>query len=247
MVHKPTVRIVIDTGMKPADYLPIFQQVHAVASVVGQLMDSTYMPSYTVAQTIQHTKDYFAALAPYTDYWEIGNEPNGDWCGPNAVAQVVAMFDTIVALGGKTMLTPYLDCPTCLSPNSQYAMIPWLTKNMPDRIKTGVDLVALSYYDDDNSSWQPDPKDPTYKSWDDVFGAVRKIFPSAMLGIGECGPQKQGPSTAAQIIARYYHDIVVTDPKFVWGGFYWYFDTAGTKGMIPSSNPNLALLNAAIK
>lgn len=52
----------------------------------------------------------------------------------------------------------------------------WLEKYIPKDMKSGLDYVFISYYEDDNDNFQP--------KWKDVFTNLEKIFPNSKLGIG---------------------------------------------------------------
>lgn len=233
--HRPTVRIVfdIDSSDTPASYLSAVQKISAVADIMGQLLDSTYVPSFTASQTLARCKAFYAVLGSYVSIWEVGNEINGSWLGANAAPGMIAQYDYFKALGVKTALTLYLDCPNCLSLTDKYAMLKWSTTNVPANMKSGLDYVLISYYEDDNENY-------ISYNWNTVFASVRAQYPSAYLGIGECGTTTTGTGAVAYI-HRYYRDLTtVTDPKFIWGGFWWYFDSANN--MVPKTLPNFATM-----
>lgn len=79
---------------------------------MGELMDSSYACSYTVAGITIFTQNYTATLGSLV--WEVGNEVNGSWpCNGgsthhhsagggvgSAMQKVEAMYNTVTALGG---------------------------------------------------------------------------------------------------------------------------------------------------
>jgi hypothetical protein len=81
----------------------------------------------------------------------------------------------------------------------------------------------VSYYENDCDGIQPD--------WPAIFADLAVMFPSAKLGIGECGTELQ--ASKADTINRYYRDLQVTDPRFV-GGFFWWY---GKQDFVPKTNP----------
>ncbi|MBI5488436.1 MAG: hypothetical protein HY905_13975 [Deltaproteobacteria bacterium] len=92
-----------------------------------------------------------------------------------------------------------------------------------ERIAPVLDLVLVSYYEDDCEGLQPE--------WGPVFDHLGEVFPGAALGFGECGTQVAGSKVA--YVRRYYQGMDLPDaefanmhvdhPRFVGGFFWWYF------------------------
>lgn len=248
MPFRMSTRIVIDEGssVSPDKYLPIFKAYAGVSTVMAEIADSFYMKKFTQEQYLQRTKDYYAKLKPYVSVWEIGNEINGSWLGDNAAGKMAAAFDYLKSVGAKTALTIYLDCPKdCVEP--QWWVFTWVDKNVPERVRNGVDYVLVSYYQDDQQNWLPNAKEPVYKTWNDVFKDVRKRFPTATMGIGEWGTKKNIDKTP--YINACYRDMKVDDPKFRKMCFWWYFDAIKNLpgDMAPKSNKYWQSLVDAMK
>lgn len=92
VAYKPTVRFVFDTmGVTSADYAPMISAVEPVAFIMGEICDSQYVSTFTVAQYQSRVKEYVNAFAGIIDIFEIGNEVNGEWlmAGTDTPATVV--------------------------------------------------------------------------------------------------------------------------------------------------------------
>ena len=96
---------------------------------------------------------YIAALGDTVSVWEVGNEVNGNWVGADPMAKVAAMFDAAKSAGRRNALTLYYENPT----TPGFAMIPWVDEHIPDghRMRSGMDYVLVSDYDDQNAGHQP--------------------------------------------------------------------------------------------
>jgi len=236
---KPTVRIVYTPGDKngyfPASsYLDATQQIRNVGYVFAQPVDSSYMKCFTPAEHLNRFKDYVTTLGKAVDIWEVGNEINGEWlygstdeCSPKAtvgstsqadvVTKMTEAYDYLKSQGRATALTLYYNTPCgwhLWHPGNE--MFTWVNANVPDRMKTGLDYVLVSYYELDCGGYKPD--------WQKVFGQIAAIFPNSRLGISEFGwsDRKAADAVIKDIVNRHYavHPNV---PNWVGGGFYWEF------------------------
>jgi hypothetical protein len=231
---KPTTRIVYTPGNKagyfPASsYADATKQIQAVGYVFGQPVDSFYMHCFTPVEHLARFKDYVDTMGSSVDIWEVGNEINGEWlfgntnkCRPKAsvsstsqadvVTKMTQAYDYLKSQGRVAALTLYYNTP-CHRPAAN-EMFAWTNANIPDRMKTGLDYVLVSYYELDCNGHRPD--------WQDVFSRVATIFPNSRLGISEFGWSNSKPSNAVveDLIQRTYaiHPDV---PGWVGGGFYW--------------------------
>lgn len=220
--HKPTTRIVFDK-VSASHYVKAVKKIHNVSFVMGELMDSFYMKDYSVDAYLKRTREYYNALSPDVDIWEVGNEINGDWLGNrNAViTKMVDGYDFIKQHHGRTALTLYHD-------QSSDAMLAWAIKNVPERMKKGLDYVLVSFYEDDQKGIKPD--------WNYVFRRLAQIFPNSRIGFGEVGTRYWSLKRA--YITRYYN-LHVSTPRFVGGYFWWYFK----QDMVPKNKPMWRVLN----
>jgi hypothetical protein len=228
----PVARIVFDEGQAPAYYLGAVTRVREVAFVMGELVDSAFVKDFLVADYTRRTTDYLDALGGQVDIWEVGNEINGEWLGatPDVVAKMTGAFDLVSKRGLRTALTLYWNA-SCHDTQAN-EMFAWTEKNVPASMKNGLDLVLVSYYEDDCVGARPD--------WNAVFKQLAALFPAAKLGIGECGTQRV--VAKPEFIARYY-GMTIAEPRFVGGWFWWYF----VQDMVPSTRPLWSTLDASLK
>lgn len=229
--RKPTTRIVFDEWIAASTYVSAVSQIHNVSFIMGELLDSYYMGQYNLSQYTARSYEYLNAVGDKVDIWEVGNEINGEWLGstPDVVAKMDTAFHIFKAAGKKTALTLYYN-KDCWS-NPQNEMFRWAVNNVPSHMKTGLDYVFISYYEDDCNGLR--------LNWQTVIDSIGKIFPNAKLGIGECGT-----STAANkssYITRYY-TTTVSHPRWVLGCFWWYF----RQDCVPYTNTLWTVLNGAI-
>jgi hypothetical protein len=238
--HKPTTRIVFDEGQSPSYYQQAVPAIGAVSYVMGEILDSEYVPTVSVTGYTQRTTDYLTAFPTGVDLWEVGNEINGNWLGTTSdvVAKMTGAFDLVKAAGGSTELTLY----GCSDSGVSYDMFNWVTANVPARMLTGLDYVLVSYYAGDCGV----PR--ALSDWPSVFQQLHQMFPNAGIGFGEVGAVDQNgndiddPSVAGPYLQEYY-GLQIDVPKYVGGYFWWYFD----EDMVPKTKPLFATLSAAIQ
>ena len=236
---RTTLRTVFDlpSGGHPvaADYVAPVAALAAVSNVVGQPVDSSYMPSLTLAAVQARIAEYLGALGSTVSIWEVGNEVNGNWLGSGVMPKVEAMYDAVKAAGKPTALTFYYENPA----TPGYDLIPWADANIPagHRMRTGLDYVLVSYYEDQNNGHQL-----TQSELDTLFGALAARFPNAKLGFGEFGWGGTIPTSAttrADLLRRFYGYRVPSVPAYVGGGFYWHF----LQTMVPKTAPDWTVLS----
>jgi hypothetical protein len=225
--RRPTARIVFDEFVPASAYGDIPGRIHAVAHVMGGILDSAYVARYSVERYDRRVNEYVRRFADDVDIWEIGNEVNGEWLGdPEAVVRKITVaYDAVRGRHSRTALTLYYN-ETC-SEKPANRMFEWAQRNIPQRIKDGVDYVFVSYYEDDCEGPPPD--------WEAVFRQLGDMFPGASLGIGECGTTKA--SRKAALIQRCY-GMRIDHPRFIGGYFWWYFN----EDMVPRGRPLWRLL-----
>ena len=230
LCRKPTVRIVFDEGKPAAEYVQAATEIHKVGYVMGEIVDSFFMKQYGVEEYLTRTSEYLNVLADRVDIWEIGNEINGDWCGPTPPvgAKMVGAYDRVKAAGKTTELTLYYNRGCAKHPGNE--MFAWADANVPERMKQGLDYVLVSYYEDDCKMLQPE--------WPGVFRRLATMFPHSKLGMGECGSKYK--SRKADYIKRYY-SMRIDEPRYVGGYFWWYY----RQDMVPYTKPLWRVLNDA--
>jgi hypothetical protein len=235
--HKPTTRIVFDESQSPAYYAQAVPAIHAVSHVMGEVLDSEFMPNFTVAQYTARTTAYLDAFATSVDIWEIANEVNGEWLGATAdvVAKMTGAYDVVKARGYVTELTLY-GCSDAAASNDMFT---WINANVPPRMRTGLDYVLVSYYEGDCGNPRND--------WADVFTRLHQLFPNSKIGFGEVGAVTSNgnaitaPAVAGPYLEKYYGMQIAT-PGYIGGYFWWYF----AQDMCPKTKPMFAILANAI-
>lgn len=235
-LSKPmATRIVYDEFVPATDYIAGTTAIYNVSYVMGLLLDSNYFTQYTVAAYANRAIEYYNALKSKVDIWEVGNEVNGEWVGPPAdvAAKIAVAYDYIKGQGGVTALTLNYNRGCSASINND--MFYWIENYLPSRMKTGLDYVWVSYYEDDCLGYLPD--------WNEVFGQLAPMFPNSRVGIGEFGTTN--PAKKADMIRRYYNlsiPGVINQGRFVGGYFYWYY----MQDMVPKSKPLWSYLNGVL-
>lgn len=233
---KVVTRIVYDGHVPATDYFAGTKQIYQAAYVMGGLLDSLDVKSYSIGAYLGRMREYLHTLGPYVDIWEIGNEVNGEWLGDtNAVIQKISgAFDIAKTSGAVTALTLYYNKGCWADP--AHEMFRWIEVNLPLRMKTGLEYVLVSYYEDDCNDLRPD--------WAAVFARLAKAFPNSRLGIGEMGTTRT--SAKRDHLSRYFKMSlpgVISEPRFVGGYFYWYFH----QDMVPASKPLWAYFDHLLK
>lgn len=230
LAAKPTTRVVFDEWVAASYYLNPLTKIKEVSNVMGELLDSYYVKDYSLAQYQNRTTEYLNALENQVDIWEIGNEINGEWLGDTAtvVQKMSTAYDLVKARNKKTALTLYYNEECWMY--SQNETFTWAGKNVPARMKSGLDYVFLSYYEDDCNGLQPD--------WEKVFSKLALMFPNSKIGFGEVGTKYA--DRKASYIQRYYN-MNIHQPNYVGGYFWWYFH----QDMVPMTSPLWQTLNNA--
>lgn len=221
--RKAMARIVFDEWVAAEEYEDIPQRIHAHAYTMGLLLDSYYVKDYSLRQYEARAREYVEAFGSHIDLWEVGNEVNGEWLGESAEVQerIHAAYRVVKERGGKTALTLYYNEGCYEKP--EHEMFAWVQAHIPESMKQGLDYVWVSYYEDDCNGLQP--------NWQKVFERLGAIFPTAKLGIGECGTEK--PLTTRKEYLRRYYTMRVSHPRYVGGYFWWYFN----RDMTPTTAP----------
>lgn len=235
----PTTRIVFDEWQPATDYATAVSAIRPTSFIMGELLDSYYVKKYSVAQYRDRVAEYETTLGTNVDIWEVGNEVNGEWLGATAdvVAKISDAYDQTKARGYRTALTLYYN-PNCWSKKSN-EMFTWAGANIPDRMKSGLDYVLVSYYEQDCNN-----RKPTVAQWQAVFDQLHGMFPNSRLGFGEVGTHpKSSLSYKTDTMQRYY-GMPITTPNYVGGYFWWY----GFQDLTPwTKKPLWKTLNAELQ
>ena len=214
---KPVVRIVMSKDKNTQEYVSLFKEIHKVAYVMAQPVDSFEMNTYKSVESYKkHFEDSYKYLKDYVDIWEIGNEVNGEeWIKENpkfTAKKIYLVYKYIKDKNRTTALTSYYFPPE----ENKISMENWLKKYIPDDMKSGLDYVFVSYYEDDNDNFQP--------NWKNIFINLEQIFPNSKLGIGECGNTSQNATTKSKIkMINHYYSMPKYTTNYVGGYFWWYW------------------------
>lgn len=226
----PTVRVVFDKGEKASYYKGPITQFRSAAYVMGEVVDSSYMKSYSLSGLQSFAANYANTLGSLVDIWEIGNEINGDWLGSNVFNKMAAVYDVISAKGGKTALTFFYEGEAgqtnCI--DSQGGMFPGIAKhfqNSPtaksEKIRLNLNYVLISWYPSQCKGVNP--------NWPWVYSTLAAIFPNSQVGFGELGtPNPQNGSAYEKNLISTFYPMAKTTPglpaAYIGGYFWWYGD-----------------------
>lgn len=228
---RPTTRIVFDEFVDPSYYRKPAVEISKVSYVMGEILDSFYMPQYSVDAYSQRVNQYLTALSDVVDIWEIGNEINGEWLGSNAdtVAKMTNAYNIVQGQNKATALTLYYNQNCWEKPENE--MFKWAAANVPAYMKQGLTYVFVSYYEEDCNNLKP--------NWQAVFDKLHTMFPNSKIGFGEVGTSRK--TKKANYLTRYY-GTKVTTPNYVGGYFWWYF----RQDMVPYTKTLWTTLRDAI-
>jgi hypothetical protein len=239
MSRMSIVRIVFDEWQKASDYLPTVKAVQPYAYVMGELLDSYYVPRYSVSQYAARTTEYLNSMGSLVDIWEIANEVNGEWLGSTSdvVAKMSNAYDQVEARGLRSEVTLYSN-PNCWE-RPENEMFTWAAKNIPDRMKQGLDYVLISYYEQDCNGQKF-----SQAYWQGVFDKLRQMFPNSKLGFGELGPRKSASFEKQREVMTRYYTMKITTLGYV-GGYFWW---TGYQTLTPwDRRPLFAVFNEVIR
>lgn len=208
----PTTRIVFDEFVPASDYEKAVTRIHSVSYIMGELLDSSAMHQYSVAQFKNRVNEYVNFYGNQIDIYEIGNEINGEWLGNNndVVNKMIDAYHIVKDAGLTTELTLYYNERCWEKPANE--MFRWAQENIPYEMKQNLDYVLISYYEDDCNGLQPD--------WQTVFNRLGEMFPNSKIGMGEIGTKRRRKKE--EYIRRYY-TMKINHPRYIGGYFWWYF------------------------
>lgn len=210
---RPTVRIVMSREKAPGEYVKLFQTVAKYADIMACPVDSSEMKNFKDKESyLKRFKDSYEKLSGYVSIWEVGNEINGtEWIKQNPeliVGKISSAVDFIKSKDKKIGLTLY--CTD--SPRKD--MIDWMKKYILGKLAKSVDYCFVSYYEDDNDGYKPE--------WKSIFNELGEIFPSALLGIGECGNISEKATNESKIaMAKKYYGMPKYHERFIGEYFWW--------------------------
>lgn len=229
---RPTVRVVFDEWIPATEYTKALNALYPESYIMGEILDSFYVKDYSEKQYAARVKEYLDAHADKVDIWEIGNEVNGEWLGnPEKVAlKITDAYQQVKNRGYRTALTLYYNKDCWMYPWEE--MFNWTEAYLSNVMRTGLDYVLVSYYEQDCNNLKPD--------WQSVFDRLGKMFPRAKLGFGEVGTTKSGQK--ADYLRRYYN-MPINHPRYIGGHFWWYFK----QDMVPNTKPLWSTLDSVLQ
>ncbi|NLL61694.1 MAG: hypothetical protein GX240_02785 [Candidatus Atribacteria bacterium] len=210
---RPTVRMVMSREIEPAEYVKLFRAVKEYADIMVCPVDSFVMKNFKDTNSyLKRFEDSYEKLSPYVSIWEVGNEINGtEWIKQKPEVIIDKVSSTAAFLKSKDekiALTLY--CTD--SPHQD--MMEWAKKYIPTELTESVNYCFVSYYEDDNCGYLPE--------WESVFKELGEIFPTAFLGIGECGNTAENATQKSKIsMAKRYYQMPKYHERFVGGYFWW--------------------------
>ena len=181
------VRIVFDEGVAATNYDTIVAAAQAAGlEVVGEILDSYAMSLYSLPAFQARVQEYVDHF-PTIDVWEIGNEVNGEWLGPDVAAKIAWAADYVKTQdpGDTTMLTFYWQMGTAAG--AATSLFQWIDDHVDASLRADVDVVALS-------AWIGDA--PLGVAHDEVFERLHALFPAQRIVMGELGYWSPGTTKA---------------------------------------------------
>lgn len=194
---------------------------------LGQLFDSSIQSGLSLAQF----QDAVNRALAYPDFdkftaWEVGNEVNGGWLGPDMTAKIEYAATRVKTVTGK---------PVCLTfywygmeDTLNTSLFNWISAHVTQTIVSNIDCVALSIYTD---------QQPLGFLWDLVMTKLASLFPGKMMLVGELGfvdPTvatyfREGPLdlptlAGGQLYIQNRYPASFATPNTNGGDFWWYYD-----------------------
>jgi hypothetical protein len=216
-----TTRVVFDEDVPASQYTTIVPALARHTTVMGELLDSAYVAQTSTRAYTARAREYVAAFGGRgVDVFEVGNEINGEWLGDakTVAAKVTAAYDVVDNAGHKTAITLYYNPDSWEKPGNE--MWRWTAANLPERVRSGVDVVYLSWYERDNGNQRF-----TTGHWAREFARLSKMFPHAAVGFGEIGWSEPVSLAVKQDMMRRFYlltpHIRAKVPAYVGGYFWW--------------------------
>jgi hypothetical protein len=219
--QRPTVRIYFDTHEPASYYTRAVTAMHHVSYLMGELLDSSDEIGISTAAYGTRVRSYLSALASRIDLWEIGNEVNGNRLGSylDVEAKLVTAYTEVSQAHKRTALTLYYNLG-CGDGPAELDPLTFSRRFVPARIRDGLDLVLLSYYEQNCRGIRP-----SASAWRSYYVRLHALYPHARLGFGEIGltqPVDASTLSYAEGMIRYYYSLAIRLPYYVGGYFWWY-------------------------
>jgi hypothetical protein len=219
----PTTRIYFDVREPASYYTAAIDALEPKSYLMGELLDSSDEKRIGTRAWQKRIKSYLSTLGNKIDIWEIGNEVNGNWTGRYRVVatKLADAYDAVSSAGGRSALTLYYNVG-CGDGKSELDPLSFSSRYVPPAVRSGLDYVFLSYYEDTCGGIRP-----SAAAWTAYFAQLHQLYPNALLGFGEVGmdrPVTTSTLAVAQSIMNYYYGLHIGLPYYVGGYFWWYYD-----------------------
>jgi hypothetical protein len=178
------VRVVMDPGTPFAEYAPVVDYAHRVGlEVMGEPIDSFYAKHFPGDRYLHRIQRGVRAL-PEVDAWEVGNEVNGSWLGPDMGTRLDQAVSWLASTHPDvtTVITFYFQIGTDAP---RWSTFNWIRDDLTPATVEGTDVFLLS-------TWIEDA--PIGLAYDQVLTRLHELLPNARVGIGELGYWAPGTS-----------------------------------------------------
>lgn len=226
LTYVPVTRIVFDEDQDPSVYNNAVNDIGSVSYVMGELLDSSAVSSYSISDYGARVSSYIAYYGDRLDIYEVANEINGEWLGDEAdsVAKMIDAYDQVKDAGYRAAVTFYYneDCET-------YAweeMWTWINANVPSRMFQNLDYVLLSWWEDDCNDLEK-----TEAEWGAVFSTLSNLFPNSKVGFSEVGTE--GSAAKREEFMEKFYELSINLNAYIGGHFWWYFK----EDCVPKTEP----------
>jgi hypothetical protein len=218
------VRVVMDPGTAFSNYAPVVDYAHSIGlKVMGQPIDSSSAKRYRGGKYLARIQSAVTAL-PTVDAWEVGNEVNGSWLGPDMGGRLDQAAAWVKANStAKVVITFYWQIGTDAP---QWSLFNWEKANLTDATINNTDVFLVS-------AWIEDA--PMGFAFDQVMRTLHNEFPAKQIGLGEFGYWGKGTSqrwwygdntsvaAGRQAVAGQYYRAAFGYSYSVGGVFWWYY------------------------
>jgi hypothetical protein len=227
--YMSTTRVYLDPMESASYYKSALQQLAPHAYVMGEILDSSDMKSMTVSGEQARVSSLLSTLGSTVDIWEVGNEVNGDWTGSYSTGaqMLISTYNQVAADGDRSALTLYENSwapNNCGDGVSELTPQQYSSQYVPPSVRDGIDYLLLSWYPTQCSGLSGSLPLATITA--EIRG-LHTLYPNALIGFGELGlpnPTNSSTEAAAQSIMAYYYGIAISEPYYIGGYFWWYWD-----------------------
>jgi hypothetical protein len=201
--------------------------------IMGTILDTNQWPS-KLTPTIysERTRNLVLHYSDQIKTWEVGSEINGDWLGgtkePLSPDRVFKIFSAGAAQVKN--IEPSLETVATLywwdgtAPDEVHSLFGWLTKYAGQGFARNVDVVAVSFWPEDN---------PVGTAFEPIFTRLREQFPEKRFMLGSFGYVEQNDlkgywwlhpddvDGARKDLAILYAGASCAMERSLCGGFWW--------------------------